>query len=247
MGLFTELGPFLLNSQSLPSASGNNGTWRPLANPYSWSSEASLLVWEQPAGVGFSRCDVGGCEGFPWDDVTSADANLLTLLAFYNAYNEAAERPLYLAGESYAGIYVPLLAVRIITYNRNLRGEKPRRLQLRGVAVGNGCIGYGVAGACGIDSLDLFVTELERKAPGVDRSLLQSTRGNRRRSLSTRATAPHSKPHSNTPSRKTRAGSCPRGMRSPGQCCDASAASAARRRPTHVATSLRLQPRAPAS
>ena len=59
MGFFTELGPLLLNARSLPSgpaatngAGGASRDWHLHANPFAWSQEASLLVWEQPAGVG---------------------------------------------------------------------------------------------------------------------------------------------------------------------------------------------------
>ena len=49
-------------------------------------------------------------------------------------------------------------------------------MNLKGVAVGNGCIGYSVEGGCGVDSLDLFVGVLENGAPGVSRPLLNSAR-----------------------------------------------------------------------
>ena len=85
MGFFTELGPLLLNSRSFPGSPGNEGEWQPLKNPYAWSTEASLLVWEQPAGVGFSRC-VAPPPCPIWNDTSSAAANLQVLLAFYAAH-----------------------------------------------------------------------------------------------------------------------------------------------------------------
>ena len=45
-----------------------------------------------------------------------------------------------------------------------------------GIAVGNGCVGYGVEGGCGLDSLDIFVSTLERLAPGVSRAAIATAR-----------------------------------------------------------------------
>ena len=204
MGFFTELGPILLNKQSLPANS--TASWRPFSNPYTWSQLGALLVWEQPAGVqsgvsvhgalplrarahmtrwlmadgaaldapfsgvGFSRC----LEGCPsrWNDTTSAAANLAFVRAFYEAHPGERARDLVIAGESYGGIYVPMLA-QLVLHDPALRAAGVR---LRGVAIGDGCIGFGVRGGCGLDSLDIFVSTLERLAPGVSRDALAAVR-----------------------------------------------------------------------
>ena len=174
MGFFTELGPTLLNLQSVPAAGAfsldASDGWRPFSNPHAWSRLGSLLVWEQPAGVGFSRC-LGGCPRV-WNDTTSALANLATLRAFYASQPAEASRSLVLAGESYGGIYVPLLA-QLVLRDASLRA---RGVALAGIAVGNGCVGYGVEGGCGLDSLDIFVSTLERLAPGVSRAAIATAR-----------------------------------------------------------------------
>ena len=54
IGMFNEVGPILLNSQSRPAstpAGSRDDTWTLLKNPHAWSTVASLLVWEQPAGT----------------------------------------------------------------------------------------------------------------------------------------------------------------------------------------------------
>ena len=165
MGLYTELGPLLFNDRSR-----GNGTFMPSSNPYAWSRLGSLLVWEQPAGVGFSRC-VSGCPKV-WNDTTSAIANAAFLRTFYRAHPAEAKRRLIISGESYGGIYVPLLASRV------LRDPTLRSLgvHLGGIAVGDGCIGYAVSGGCGADSMDVFVSVLERVAPGVARARLSAVR-----------------------------------------------------------------------
>mmetsp|Transcript_65728 Transcript_65728/g.140612 ORF Transcript_65728/g.140612 Transcript_65728/m.140612 type:complete len:525 (-) Transcript_65728:24-1598(-) len=172
MGLFGELGPFLLNGQSLPTATADGG-WKLFSNPHGWHKEASLLAWEQPAGVGFSRCLREPCP--VWDDDSSALANLHVLLAFFDAYPGESKRALFITGESYAGIYVPLLAQNVHDHNTKQQ-QAANRIRLRGIAVGNGCVGYATSGSCGKDSLDVFISYLERSAPGVDRSALTNSR-----------------------------------------------------------------------
>lgn len=44
-----------------------------------------------------------------------------------------------MAGESYAGIYVPTLANAIIDYNANPTNSNVLNIKLSGVAIGNGC------------------------------------------------------------------------------------------------------------
>ncbi len=171
MGLFTELGPQLLNERSVPSTGSSN--WTLFSNPSSWSEEASLLVFEQPAGVGFSRCH-SGCPAL-WDDDSSAEASHAFLEAFFGKYKEAAARGLFIAGESYGGVYVPLLAQRLLRGGGGGSGAAtPSRL--RGIAVGNGCIGYGVSGGCGTDTLEVFLNVLDRVAPGFAREPIAAAR-----------------------------------------------------------------------
>ena len=169
MGFFNELGPYLINGGSVPPA--GSASWQLRRNAYSWATIGSLLAWEQPAGVGFSRCVAGPCEGFVWNDTSSATANFNILSAFFDAHPAERSRDVYIIGESYGGVYVPLLASHVVA-NAN---EIP--IKLKGIAVGNGCVGFAVEGGCGIDSLDLFVGVLENGAPGVDRAILAAARG----------------------------------------------------------------------
>jgi serine carboxypeptidase-like clade I len=47
---------------------------------------------------------------------------------------------MYLAGESYAGVYVPLMAWRIVDGNRGRQTKHP--IDLGGFLVGNGCTNW---------------------------------------------------------------------------------------------------------
>ena len=66
------------------------------------------------------------------------------MLNFFKAYPEFSKNDFYITGESYAGIYVPTLANRIV--DGNAAGLP--FINLKGIAVGDGCIGNAV-GTCG--------------------------------------------------------------------------------------------------
>jgi carboxypeptidase C (cathepsin A) len=58
------------------------------------------------------------------------------VIAFFNSYPEFNKNNFYIAGESYAGIYIPYLATAIDTYNTFNPNET---INFKGIAVGNGC------------------------------------------------------------------------------------------------------------
>ena len=59
---------------------------------------------------------------------------MYTLKAFYRAYPELAGSDLHLAGESYAGQYIPNIAHHFLQ-------DPTLKTKLKGIAVGNGCWG----------------------------------------------------------------------------------------------------------
>lgn len=117
-GAFAEIGPFLTpRNYSLGD--------RLNPNQHAWNQKANLLFFESPAGVGFSTDKKDA-----YTDVLTAGDNLQAIVDFIN--NKAPElrgRPLFIAGESYAGKYIPDLAALILSDGR---------LNLRGILVGNG-------------------------------------------------------------------------------------------------------------
>ena len=106
LAFLQEHGPYLLDDGAV--------TFR--ENPYSWNNEANVLYIEQPAGVGYSTCNetLVDCS---FNDTTDAEDNLQIVLAWFEKYPEYKEHDLYISGESYGGIYVPLLVDQIDTYN----------------------------------------------------------------------------------------------------------------------------------
>ena len=114
-------------------------------NPFAWNRVANMLYLESPAGAfltpddmhsGFSYCTKGGARQAVcrWDDVTQAEAYAHTLRAFFAKFAAFAKHDLYLAGESYAGQYIPNIATHLLSCCKD-------ELLLRGIAVGNGCWG----------------------------------------------------------------------------------------------------------
>ena len=52
-GLFVELGPYVMNEQSLKT----QGPPTLFDNPYAWTKSGSVLMFDWPPPVGFSYCD----------------------------------------------------------------------------------------------------------------------------------------------------------------------------------------------
>lgn len=129
-GMLMEAGPLLLDK---------HGTL--LANPYAWTSAANFLVLESPAGVGHSYCKeqlVGGpCINTDNSTASAAHAALSTF--FTHKFPELAPNKFYITGESYAGVYIPTLAERILSSNRQIGSGSGRRINLVGLAVGDPC------------------------------------------------------------------------------------------------------------
>lgn len=72
-----------------------------------------MLYLETPAMVGFSFGEDHS------SDAESATDNLIALHQFYKKFPELWSADFYIAGESYAGTYIPLLANEILEHNLN--------------------------------------------------------------------------------------------------------------------------------
>ncbi|MPC09365.1 Lysosomal protective protein [Portunus trituberculatus] len=95
---------------------------------------ANVLFLEAPACVGLSYDDNNNCD--TGDDETSL-SNYLALQDFFqNKFPEYRNNSFFITGESYGGIYVPTLAVRV------LKGQDTFPINLQGYAIGNGLSSY---------------------------------------------------------------------------------------------------------
>ncbi|XP_070574646.1 lysosomal protective protein-like isoform X1 [Ptychodera flava] len=116
-GFLSELGPFHVN---------NDGKTL-YVNEYSWNKVANIIFLEAPAGVGFSYSDDKNYTTS--DDETSLN-NYAALQSFFKKFPQFANNSFYITGESYGGIYVPTLAMRVMQGNSSIN--------FKGFAVGNG-------------------------------------------------------------------------------------------------------------
>nr|XP_006971037.2 lysosomal protective protein [Peromyscus maniculatus bairdii] len=119
-GFLTEHGPFLIQPDGITLE----------YNPYSWNLIANMLYIESPAGVGFSYSDD---KTYVTNDTEVAQNNFEALKDFFRLFPEYKNNKLFLTGESYAGIYIPTLAVLVM--------QDPS-MNLQGLAVGNGLASY---------------------------------------------------------------------------------------------------------
>ena len=99
-GLFAEHGPCVVNE-----ASGAKGVAK---NPFSWNKRANMLYIESPAGVGFSIAKDD--DDYVHTDKSQAEDLKVALDDFYTKFPTLVPNDLYIAGESYAGVYVPWIA-----------------------------------------------------------------------------------------------------------------------------------------
>ena len=105
-------------------------------NEYSWNRAANMIYLESPGDVGFSYIDSKlDYELYINDDVAAAD-NLQALLSFFKKFPSMKGKDFYISGESYGGIYVPMLAYNVIQYNKDL--PESQKINLKGILVGNG-------------------------------------------------------------------------------------------------------------
>lgn len=116
LGLLTEHGPFRI------AKDGSGVTY----NPYSWNLNANMLYLEAPAGVGYSYSDD---KNYTTDDDQVSWNNYLALKDFFTKFPEFVHNDFYVTGESYGGIYVPTLSVRVLA---------DKSINFKGMAIGNG-------------------------------------------------------------------------------------------------------------
>ncbi|KAL5569288.1 hypothetical protein UlMin_025863 [Ulmus minor] len=102
-------------------------------NHYSWNKLANLLFLESPAGVGFSYSNTTSDLYTVGDQRTAEDAYTF-LVNWFERFPQYKHRDFYIAGESYAGHYVPQLSQ--IIYQRN-KGIQNPAINFKGFIVGN--------------------------------------------------------------------------------------------------------------
>jgi serine carboxypeptidase-like clade 1 len=174
-GLLTEIGPLILSDLSLTTDDYRaTGIPSPQYNQYSWTRLGWILLIDQPAPVGFSYCNDNhtshACGNISWTDELASLNAWTALQTFYTTKFPCLQsKDLYLTGESYAGIYIPTLARRIVQSNStrgtNEGGVEDRSASsdsavfvppLKGFAVGDGCLGKHTSMCGGLGNSDGF-------------------------------------------------------------------------------------------
>ncbi|KAJ8322847.1 Cell death protease [Batrachochytrium dendrobatidis] len=119
-GLFLENGPFRANL---------NGTIS--YNKYSWNQNAHMLYVDQPVGTGYSYSTTD--ERF--SSMKDISDNFIAFLEnFYLVFPEYRRFELHIAGESFAGVYIPNFATDILQRNT----VQKTKYRLKSIIVGNG-------------------------------------------------------------------------------------------------------------
>ncbi|KAJ0024766.1 hypothetical protein Pint_08842 [Pistacia integerrima] len=127
-GALMELGPFRVNKDG-------KTLYR---NEYAWNKDANIIFLESPAGVGFSYSNSTSDYKLSGDYRTAQDSYAF-LVNWLERFPEYKTREFFIAGESYAGHYIPQLAHAILQNNKN---TNQTIINLKGVAMGNAYIDF---------------------------------------------------------------------------------------------------------
>ncbi|CAF4166665.1 unnamed protein product [Adineta steineri] len=118
IGAWAEIGPFRFQDKN--TMIENDGSWHLYTN---------LLFVDQPVGTGFSNI---GTDSYVHELDEMANQFLSFLDQYIKIFPELLENDIYLAGESFAGQYIPYIAQAIL--------ERRSALKLCGLLIGNGLI-----------------------------------------------------------------------------------------------------------
>lgn len=121
-GMLREHGPFSVQDDGVTLA----------YNPDAWNQAANVLYLEAPAGVGYSY---SGDKNYNTGDSEVANANYAALKNFFKKFPEYHNRTFFITGESYGGVYVPMLAAQVAIDDE---------INLAGIMVGNGLSSYDI-------------------------------------------------------------------------------------------------------
>ncbi|OAA72477.1 Peptidase S10, serine carboxypeptidase [Cordyceps fumosorosea ARSEF 2679] len=126
-GALMEVGPYRLKDEE--TLTFNNGSWNEFAN---------LLFVDNPVGTGFSNVDA---DSYTRSLPAMASQFVTFLENFFAIFPHYEQDDIYLAGESYAGQYIPYIAKAILQRNEAIgKHSSSDRWNLRGLIIGNGWI-----------------------------------------------------------------------------------------------------------
>ncbi|XP_004289772.1 PREDICTED: serine carboxypeptidase-like 18 [Fragaria vesca subsp. vesca] len=126
-GLVYEIGPLTFDYIAF------NGSFPTFVdNPFSWTQIANIIFIDAPVGTGFSYSTTQ--EGYNSSDTESSEAVYQFLRKWMLKHPKFLYNPLYITGDSYSGIIVPQVTLKVSDGNRN--GVRPP-MKLQGYLLGN--------------------------------------------------------------------------------------------------------------
>ncbi|CAD8154819.1 unnamed protein product [Paramecium pentaurelia] len=126
LGLMQEIGPFVID----------NGETEYQQNPWSWNMNAHLLILESPFGVGFSQ--PAPDKNYKFTDEKTGRFNYEAIRQWFDTFTYYRGRDFYIAGESYAGMYIPYTAKALLEGEKTI--DQKEKIQFKGVLIGNGVL-----------------------------------------------------------------------------------------------------------
>lgn len=126
-GLFYEIGPLRFN---IVEYNGSLPTF--ILNPYSWTKVSSIIFLDSPVGAGFSYSR--SQYGWKTSDTKSAKRVYDFLRKWLNNHSEFINNPVYVGGDSYAGMVIPIIVQEIAN---GIEAQKKPLINLKGYVLGN--------------------------------------------------------------------------------------------------------------
>lgn len=126
-GLIYEIGPMEFVIQNYTGALPKLRYY-----PYAWTKTASIIFLDAPVGTGFSYSTTQ--DGWTSSDSESAEQSYKFVKKWFNENPQYLGVQFFIGGDSYSGITVPLVTLKVAQGNEN--GDKPK-LNLRGYLIGS--------------------------------------------------------------------------------------------------------------
>ncbi|KAM3262223.1 hypothetical protein ACQJBY_052735 [Aegilops geniculata] len=126
-GLVYEIGPFYFDFHGY-----TGGLPTLLYKPASWTKVSNVIFVDAPAGTGFSYA-TGDNRTIPSDTIAIEQLHVF-LETWFDEHPQFLSNPLYISGDSYSGIIIPSLAMKIA---KGIEVGEERLINLKGVIAGN--------------------------------------------------------------------------------------------------------------
>ncbi|KAI3876724.1 hypothetical protein MKX03_019207 [Papaver bracteatum] len=127
--LAIEIGPIYIDKV----AQYNNGSLPTLSlNPNSWTKIANIIFLDEPVRTGFSYSK--SSHESTIGDLESAENTYEFLIKWLTQNPEFQSNPLYISGDSYSGIIIPIIVQNLI---RDIDNAKYHFLNFKGYTLGN--------------------------------------------------------------------------------------------------------------